>query len=119
MLETCNGPQVYGGDDSGSNCGGYAPAIKPNNGLPPPLDLRRGPSLAFASLANLHKGSHKLRSRSLEEGNRMSLDPDNQKILDMMKAAGHPPVNELQPDEARKMYRASPGGLAARAPRCC
>ena len=37
----------------------------------------------------------------------MSLDPDNQKILDMMKAAGHPPVNELQPDEARKMYRAS------------
>jgi hypothetical protein len=47
----------------------------------------------------------------------MSLDPDNQKILDMMKAAGHPPVNELQPDEARKMYRVSRGGLAARAPR--
>ena len=33
----------------------------------------------------------------------MSLDPDNQQILDMMKAAGRPPVSALQPDEARKM----------------
>jgi len=47
MPETCYGPQVYGDDDSGSNCGGYAPAIKPNNGLPQPLDLRRGPSLGI------------------------------------------------------------------------
>ena len=46
----------------------------------------------------------------------MSLDPDNQKILDMMKAAGHPPVNELQPDEARKMYRASRGALQPELP---
>jgi len=33
----------------------------------------------------------------------MSLDPDNQKILDMMKEPARPPVSELQPDEARKM----------------
>ena len=46
----------------------------------------------------------------------MSLDPDNQKILDMMKAAGHPPVNELQPDEARKMYRASRRALQPELP---
>src|SRR5258707_5576132 len=46
----------------------------------------------------------------------MSLDPDNQKILDMMEAAGHPPVNELQPDEARKMYRASRGALQPELP---
>src|SRR6478609_1184075 len=46
----------------------------------------------------------------------MSLDPDNQKILDMMKAAGRPPVNELQPDEARKMYRASRGALQPELP---
>ena len=46
----------------------------------------------------------------------MSLDLDNQKILDMMKAAGHPPVNELQPDEARKMYRASRGALQPELP---
>ena len=41
----------------------------------------------------------------------MSLDPDNQQVLDMMKAAGRPPVNELQPEEARKMYRASRAAL--------
>ena len=46
----------------------------------------------------------------------MSLDPDNQKILDMMKEAGRPPVNELQPDEARKMYRASRGALQPELP---
>jgi Esterase/lipase len=34
----------------------------------------------------------------------------------MMKAAGHPPVNELQPDEARKMYRASRGALQPELP---
>ena len=43
----------------------------------------------------------------------MSLDPDNQKILDMMKAAGHPPVNELQPDEARKRLPRVPEGTSA------
>jgi acetyl esterase len=41
----------------------------------------------------------------------MSLDPDNQQVLEMMKAAGRPPVADLQPDEARKMYRASRGAL--------
>jgi acetyl esterase len=41
----------------------------------------------------------------------MSLDPDNQQVLEMMKAAGRPPVAALQPDEARKMYRASRGAL--------
>jgi acetyl esterase len=41
----------------------------------------------------------------------MSLDPDNQQVLEMMKAAGRPPVSALQPDEARKMYRASRGAL--------
>jgi hypothetical protein len=43
----------------------------------------------------------------------MSLDPDNQKILDMMKAAGRPPVNELQPDEARKHLVMKPSISAA------
>jgi acetyl esterase len=46
----------------------------------------------------------------------MSLDPDNQQVLDMMKAAGRPPVNELQPEEARKMYRASRGALQPELP---
>jgi acetyl esterase/lipase len=41
----------------------------------------------------------------------MSLDPDNQQVLDMMKAAGRPPVAALQPEEARTMYRASRGAL--------
>jgi acetyl esterase/lipase len=46
----------------------------------------------------------------------MSLDPDNQKILDMMKAAGRPPVNELQPQDARTMYRATRGALQPELP---
>src|SRR6478609_11744394 len=46
----------------------------------------------------------------------MSLDPDNQKILDMMKAAGRPPVNELQPEEARRMYRATRAALQPELP---
>ena len=46
----------------------------------------------------------------------MSLDPDNQQVLDMMKAAGRPPVAALQPDEARTMYRASRGALQPELP---
>jgi len=41
----------------------------------------------------------------------VSLDPDNQQILNMMKAAARPPVHEPQPQEARSMYRASRGAL--------
>jgi acetyl esterase len=61
-----------------------------------PLDERAGPSA--------------------DKENQMSLDPDNQQILDMMKAAGHPPVAAMQPDEARKMYRASRGALQPELP---
>ena len=46
----------------------------------------------------------------------MSLDPDNQQILDMMQAAARPPVYELQPQEARSMYRASRGALQPELP---
>jgi acetyl esterase len=46
----------------------------------------------------------------------VSLDPDDQKVLDMMKAAGRPPVHELQPQEARTMYRASRGALQPELP---
>jgi acetyl esterase/lipase len=46
----------------------------------------------------------------------VSLDPDNQQILDMMKAAARPPVHELQPQEARSMYRASRGALQPELP---
>jgi acetyl esterase len=46
----------------------------------------------------------------------MSLDPDNQQVLDMMKAAGRPPVTALQPEEARSMYRASRRALQPELP---
>jgi acetyl esterase len=46
----------------------------------------------------------------------MGLDPDNQQVLDMIKAAGRPPVAALQPEEARKMYRASRGALQPELP---
>lgn len=34
----------------------------------------------------------------------MSLDPDAQLVLDMIKAAGRPPFEQLSPDEARQAY---------------
>jgi acetyl esterase len=34
----------------------------------------------------------------------MSLDPDTQFVLDMIKAAGRPPFEQLTPDEAREAY---------------
>jgi acetyl esterase len=40
-----------------------------------------------------------------------TLDPDNQRVLDMMKAAGRPPVASLEPPQAREMYRAARGAL--------
>jgi acetyl esterase len=46
----------------------------------------------------------------------VSLDPDNQQILNMMKAAARPPVHELQPQDARNMYRASRGALQPELP---
>jgi len=52
----------------------------------------------------------------MRKGNQVSLDPDNQQILDMMKAAARPPVHELQPQEARSMYRASRGALQPELP---
>ena len=35
-----------------------------------------------------------------------TLDPDNQQVLDLIKAAGRPPVASLEPPAAREMYRA-------------
>ena len=43
----------------------------------------------------------------------MSLDPDNQKILDNDEGGRPPPVNELQPDEARKHLVMKPSISAA------
>jgi acetyl esterase len=40
-----------------------------------------------------------------------TLDPDNQRVLDMMKAAGRPPVASLEPPQARELYRAGRGAL--------
>ncbi|MBV9396179.1 MAG: alpha/beta hydrolase [Methylobacteriaceae bacterium] len=35
-----------------------------------------------------------------------TLDPDNQRVLDLIKASGRPPVASLAPPEAREVYRA-------------
>ena len=45
----------------------------------------------------------------------MSLAPDDQQVLDMMKVAGRPPVPVL-PEEARRMYRASRAALQPEIP---
>jgi hypothetical protein len=45
----------------------------------------------------------------------MSLAPDDQQVLDMMKVAGRPPVPAL-PEEARRMYRASRAALQPESP---
>jgi acetyl esterase len=39
----------------------------------------------------------------------MSLDPDNQRVLDLIKAAGRPSIYTLPPQEAREVYRLSRG----------
>ncbi len=41
----------------------------------------------------------------------MPLDPDAQKMLDIARAAGRPPVENLTPDEARTMMRAARAAL--------
>ena len=41
----------------------------------------------------------------------MSLDPDNQRVLDMMKSAGRPALYSFAPAEAREIYRLSRGPL--------
>jgi acetyl esterase len=39
----------------------------------------------------------------------MSLDPDNQRVLDLIKAAARPPIYTLPPQQAREAYRLSRG----------
>jgi acetyl esterase len=39
----------------------------------------------------------------------MSLDPDNQRVLDLMEAAARPPIYTLAPQQAREVYRLSRG----------
>ena len=41
----------------------------------------------------------------------MSLDPDNQRVLDMIKSAGRPALYNFPPSEAREIYRLSRGPL--------
>jgi acetyl esterase len=42
----------------------------------------------------------------------MSLDPDAERVLDLIKAAGRPPIQICSPDEARTVYRASRKALS-------
>ena len=37
----------------------------------------------------------------------MSLDPDAELVLGMIRASGRPPVQALSPQQAREVYRAS------------
>jgi acetyl esterase len=39
----------------------------------------------------------------------MSLDPDNQRVLDLIEAAARPPIYTLPPQQAREVYRLSRG----------
>jgi acetyl esterase len=41
----------------------------------------------------------------------MSLDPDAQRVLDLMRESGRPAVETLTPQEAREFYRTSRGAL--------
>lgn len=46
----------------------------------------------------------------------MSLDPDAQLVLDMIKAAGRPPIETMTAPEAREFYRKSRGALTPELP---
>jgi acetyl esterase len=39
----------------------------------------------------------------------MSLDPDNQRVLELIESAGRPPIYEFAPPQAREVYRLSRG----------
>jgi acetyl esterase len=39
----------------------------------------------------------------------MSLDPDNQRVLDLIEAAARPPIYAFSPQQAREVYRLSRG----------
>ena len=39
----------------------------------------------------------------------MSLDPDNQRVLDLIEAAARPPIYAFPPQQAREVYRLSRG----------
>src|ERR1700755_372015 len=73
-----------------------------------------GPHTAVERLVSYTKAGRESHQRTRRRS--MSLDRDNQEVLDMMKAAGRPPVHELQPEEARQMYRASRGALQPELP---
>src|SRR3954471_8521281 len=42
----------------------------------------------------------------------MSLDPDAERVLDLIKGAGRPPIQACFPEEARAVYRASRKALS-------
>ena len=39
----------------------------------------------------------------------MSLDPDNQRVLELIETAGRPPIYAFPPPQAREVYRLSRG----------
>jgi len=41
----------------------------------------------------------------------MSLDPDNQRVIDLIRSTGRPPLTTFPPPQARELYRASRGPL--------
>lgn len=41
----------------------------------------------------------------------MSLDPDNQRVIDLIKSTGRPPLTTFPPPQARELYRSSRGPL--------
>jgi acetyl esterase len=47
----------------------------------------------------------------------LSLDPDNQRVLDLIKAAGRPPIYTLSPPHAREAYRLSRAPFQPELPR--
>jgi hypothetical protein len=42
----------------------------------------------------------------------MSLDPDNQRVLDLIAAAARPPIYAFSPQQAREVYQLSHGRRA-------
>ena len=46
----------------------------------------------------------------------MAIDPDAQRVLDLVIASGRPPYEQLQPDEARALYAAARAFLSPEAP---
>jgi hypothetical protein len=62
---------------------------------------------AYLWATNQRSASRALNSAEAKRRTSMSLDPDAERVLEIIRASGRPPTQSLLPQEAREVYRVS------------